>query len=148
MAKIPSRNTVTADGLLNNIQHTASSIKGSLSNMAAFMTANSVSATQFGKITGDLAVLRKALAEAARNPDIDKQATARFGYGVTETIAEILPKLDAAIAALHALVPTTNDGFLKIVKWDTDGTFAWRSLAPAQLAPVALMLSDIADSID
>ena len=148
MPKIPSRNTVTADGLLNNIQHTASSIKGSLNNIVSFISANSISATQFGKITGDLAVLRKALSEAAANTDIDKQAVARFGHAITDVITEILPKLDAAIAALHDLVPVTNDGYLKIVKWDTDGTFAWRSLAPAQMASVALMLSEIADSID
>lgn len=146
--KLPSRNTVTAEGLLNNIQHTTSSIKGSLQNIVSFISANAISATQFGKITGDIAVLHKTLAEAAANPDIDKMAQARFGYDVTPIINDVLPKLDAALQALHDLVPTTPDGFLKVVKWDTDGTFAWRSITPAQMAGVARMLTDIADGIE
>jgi len=148
MGKIPSRNTVTADGLLNNMQHASSSVKAYFTDFAAVIEQKSVSATNFGKITGDLAVLKRALVSLAEHPDTDAVAQARFGRPITDDALAMVAKLDAARDAIHELIPANKAGFLEICWWDTDGTFAWKAFTPADLEPLKLIVDEIIDSID
>lgn len=151
MPKIPSRETVTPELLVNNLQHTASSVKSYFDKLAVMVMDNAISAASLGDISNNLVILRRALAQALDHPDLIEFSVRKFGpeYAtIGDDFQGMVDKLDATIAALHALPPTDKEGNLLLVRWDTDGTFAWHAFTPEDMAPLRALITEIAGNID
>lgn len=135
--------TLTRATRLNTAMAHAQAAKGVLTSMHRFLAENRISAAKFNSVMADLENLRRQMEAIAADDGMDDFAASEIGRTVRSDANAILAKIREVKAAIKALVPANAQGFLGIVKWDTDDTFAWVSYGPQETTNLRAKLSEL-----
>lgn len=147
--KFPARDrTPRFSDRLNRAMIEAASAKGALPDVVRAMDNQRLSAVNFDRTMARLAHLKMELTALINHPGMDDYTMKEIGRNVTADAQTLLMKVEEAQAAIKDLLPVDADGYLRIVKLDTDGTFAWDSFSSAQMKKVRDKLDELQSLIE
>lgn len=129
-------------------QDAVTTVKNRLSGVIDKMAATRMSATNFTAISVELAAMKAELQAMLAISGIADYTTKEHGIDLTVEASALIAKANEVQAAIALLLPTNAQGWLTIVKFDTDGSLAWRNFSVAEMEPVRLKLVELLDIIE